>query len=717
MTFWLVIEKSEKYFFLFKDLECNDNSQKEATQYIKLKNCEEEAEDFSNSISNEENCGGSDPPPLTDTEDTDNESEFSNDDDDESRHDDSNEKLPAENYEDPETPTLTDTEDTDDESELSDDDEIGYDDNNEKLPEQDTETPTLTDTDYADDKNDKDENTVEDDGTVMMGCIEKKQGSVIRRPSGVKHEILDVPKLSALRDLHLKKDNQNLPALCDLPTKIQSVIRPSEDKTKVTDDQNEGFVRTNRWFSGEKSIGLKGGADGKKSQQVNMGLRLINNSNEGTRNICFVNVCLQMFRMTGFGIFLLTQLPAMLVGQPHSSYKCSRAMLNLYSEKSSRERSAAVLRKHVANQSGKGYLNDGSQQDAEEFLTTLVDVVSGELSNHEAFFSVSANHWGSEQHRRVFLDNPADGSCKKCGQYPSSKVDDFLTLKLTVPISALTVSISSLIAEHFSESTETVRIKCTYCCPHEKQKVICSQTGFCSRPSATHNELTKSPKFLFIHLLRFSKGVNGSKVNTLISFRNELELPNNKKYEVLGAICHRGMTIKAGHYVTYLKSESKHWQLFDDTTIRSSSLEEANNTTNYILLFKQQVNDTPESVPCSENDSGEATEIIDEIDTSTIDTNVEVFALNEGSGLPLKSPTKETQALPLDAAMIPGNLETLTALCQFNDKKTSEESTSSNVDRLTILSQTKNKQTEEELDECISCLESLMNKILQERMI
>jgi hypothetical protein len=31
-----------------------------------------------------------------------------------------------------------------------------------------------------------------------------------------------------------------------------------------------------------------------------------------------------------------------------------------------------VLRKHVANQSGKGYFNDGSQQDAEEcFIQSL----------------------------------------------------------------------------------------------------------------------------------------------------------------------------------------------------------------------------------------------------------------------------------------------------------------------------------------------------------
>ena len=206
----------------------------------------------------------------------------------------------------------------------------------------------------------------------------------------------------------------------------------------------------------------------------------------------------------------------------------------------------------MAQHFGKPYLNNGSQQDAEEFLGSLVAMVSSELENCSAFSAVQSDHWGSEQIRRVFLDNPPDGSCKKCGQYPSSRVDEFLCLKLTIPVSASNVSLSSLIADYFSESTETIRMKCSNCCPHEKEKVVCTQTGFCSRPAATHSRLTKSPHFLFLQLLRFGNGFNGPKVTTLVKFEAELVLPNDVKYEVIGALNHRGRTLREGHYMLHI---------------------------------------------------------------------------------------------------------------------------------------------------------------------
>ena len=88
---------------------------------------------------------------------------------------------------------------------------------------------------------------------------------------------------------------------------------------------------------------------------------------------------------------------------------------------------------------------------------------------------------------------------------------------------------------------------------------------------------------------------------------------------------------------------------------------------------------------------------------------------SSGSGLPLKSHSAEMPTLPLDASITLENLETYTALCQFNNNQTSEESISSTVDKQRSLSQSKKRLTDEELDECISCLENLMNKTLQEK--
>ena len=118
------------------------------------------------------------------------------------------------------------------------------------------------------------------------------------------------------------------------------------------------------------------------------------------------------------------------------------------------------------------------------------------------------------------------------------------SLKLNIPCSNLPVDLTSLISSYFSEGTEVVTMKCTKCCPHENppqgQKVLCPQTGFCSRPSVSCNELVDSPKYLFLQLLRFGLGYNGPKVSTLVKFGTELTMTNGVEYEVKGTINHWG---------------------------------------------------------------------------------------------------------------------------------------------------------------------------------
>ena len=47
-------------------------------------------------------------------------------------------------------------------------------------------------------------------------------------------------------------------------------------------------------------------------------LRLINNKNQGTRNICFVNSVLQLLRKTGYAAFICDQLS--FENEPAGSY-------------------------------------------------------------------------------------------------------------------------------------------------------------------------------------------------------------------------------------------------------------------------------------------------------------------------------------------------------------------------------------------------------------
>ena len=90
------------------------------------------------------------------------------------------------------------------------------------------------------------------------------------------------------------------------------------------------------WF--HKRFGLKGGAPGgpfNKSTQSS--LRLINNRSQATRNICFTNAVVQLFKKTGYASLLRTQFPQFIAGKPASSYQGCKALYSLYSEQSNRE--------------------------------------------------------------------------------------------------------------------------------------------------------------------------------------------------------------------------------------------------------------------------------------------------------------------------------------------------------------------------------------------
>ena len=78
-------------------------------------------------------------------------------------------------------------------------------------------------------------------------------------------------------------------------------------------------------------------------------------------------------------------------------------------------------------------------------------------------------------------------------------------------------------------------------------------------------------------------------MNTYVKFGEELCLQTGDVYEVVGVLDHLGSTLKAGHYVTYLKSDLGHWFLYNDSEVTHSSLKEANTKENYILLFKKKI--------------------------------------------------------------------------------------------------------------------------------
>ena len=77
-------------------------------------------------------------------------------------------------------------------------------------------------------------------------------------------------------------------------------------------------------------------------------------------------------------------------------------------------------------------------------------------------------------------------------------------------------------------------------------------------------------------------------MTTYVKFGTELRLPNGDVYEVVGVLDHWGDTLKAGHYVTYLKTESGQWFLYNDAQVHKASISWTNTKDNYILLFERK---------------------------------------------------------------------------------------------------------------------------------
>ena len=128
-------------------------------------------------------------------------------------------------------------------------------------------------------------------------------------------------------------------------------------------------------------------------------MKLVNNTTLASeRNICFVNTALQLLhcvpRMKTFFEMREYRLP---VEQKRQMKICDE-IARLFNTDGNFISTAAELRRLVAIKSGRNYLCDGSQQDAIEFLVTLLQEVEYEISvdNWEAK-TVLQEFWGIEK--------------------------------------------------------------------------------------------------------------------------------------------------------------------------------------------------------------------------------------------------------------------------------------------------------------------------------
>ena len=242
-----------------------------------------------------------------------------------------------------------------------------------------------------------------------------------------------------------------------------------------------------------------------------------------------------------------------------------------------------VILRIVATVSGKASLGNGSQQDMEEFFTTVMIELEKEVTDDDGLFSpIVKRFWGKEKIIRKYLATN-DGKCAKCSLYPAVSNQNFLTLKIEVPLINASVKLSSLLYNYFSESLDEMKLRCGNCCSHITN---CPQTGLCkSRPAVTQTVLTKSPSFLVIQLKRFGLQLN-SKIQTDVIPDTRLTLPNEDSFELTAVTDHIGSTISSGHFISFIKSD-QHWKLCNDANISNVTEASVGNKNNYVYFYRK----------------------------------------------------------------------------------------------------------------------------------
>ena len=330
--------------------------------------------------------------------------------------------------------------------------------------------------------------------------------------------------------------------------------------------------------------GLKGGSSTfKRRMESNTKSKELKLMNRGSD--CFVNSVIQLLMSTEYMTFIECNLPHLLHQSAPDTYPFSRLLRNIYRKESlGKNISVAAVRTFVAHVSGKHYLDNGTQQDAEEFFRAMELILSEELLELESFRKCRDNHWGRKEIRRIFRNSTRDGKCENCGQIPSSISEPFFLLQLNVVHSISSINLSTLIENHFTESTTTERIKCSNCCPHDRDRLPCSLTEMCKVKEASEiTQLLIAPKYLLIQLLRYDG--KGNKIRTLVNINDELLLQNNLLYSPVGILNHIGPSPNHGHYVTFRKKNCGQWIFYDDALNQPSSLKVANSSDNYLLVF------------------------------------------------------------------------------------------------------------------------------------
>lgn len=264
-------------------------------------------------------------------------------------------------------------------------------------------------------------------------------------------------------------------------------------------------------------------------------------------NTCFMNSSLQL-------LFCCQDLVQLLLDSPVTNNNCYQQTVKDYFNTNTRSLGPRMLYNRYKSICGR--YNGGTQEDAHEYLTFLIDDLDTLIEN--PIFK-----------QLVKVQMSGNIVCSHCGFFKS----------WPIPENILTLSISghSTLLDCLNESmkTETLEGNNQWECDRCK----------CKRDAVKKVKMSNIPKYLFVSLLRYEY-INGQivKDNRLIDIPFSWDFHDNT-YVIHGLICHIGDT-QNGHYFSYVNRNDQ-WFMVNDREINTVSWEEISKTFHlvYMLLY------------------------------------------------------------------------------------------------------------------------------------
>ena len=300
--------------------------------------------------------------------------------------------------------------------------------------------------------------------------------------------------------------------------------------------------------------------------QVTRNLRLRNNTGRPYEtNLCFSNVITNILDR----IDPLKEFFASNVWKYRSNEKVPilSELDFIFKAKQNQEASTGELRKLVATVSKKEYLGNGEQQDAVEYLATILDLLQEEFIKLGFDNFIRNNFQSSEIIKKRFISSEGNGACPNCHTLPDERTDKKIVFSLPLPEGARgSISLENLIKEYYTEKLQPP-MRCTKCCPDHGVK--CDSSSICNKvfDYTEKREIEQNADYLLIQLMRFNNAEQ--KLGVTVIPEDILTLPgrdgsDGDKYQIVSIVDHQGDNMRSGHYVIQTISNNSWITLEDD---------------------------------------------------------------------------------------------------------------------------------------------------------